>query len=171
MDLMKYLQKSQQSLFRFEALQNYAVDEEEKSFSEFLKTGKVEISDNQEWYEFISAKVASGVKMQRVRLVTLPLTTYTRYELPYLEAASDHGDQIYIIMDQDFRKLTIPVQDFWLIDDLHALLMNYDDQGKYQNFQLFENVGPYKVIKNKLLKQAVKLADFLKKIDGYKNEH
>ena len=63
MDLYKYLRSANKSLFRFESLQEYKVDDD-----------GIEDGGMKEWWDFIALKTKSDVVMERVRLVIEPLT-------------------------------------------------------------------------------------------------
>ena len=127
MELMEYLNTATQSLFRFESLQEYNLDKECEAVKLYKETGYIDDSNIKDWWNFIEGKVAHKVQMQRVKLVMLPLTDYSKMELEIHKKSILHGDDIRTISEDNFKKLNvIPIFDFWLIDNTTVLIMNYD---------------------------------------------
>jgi hypothetical protein len=161
MDLGEQLDSAKSSLFRFEGLQTYDPTKKEEAFQKFLQTGVRDLSGMQEWWDFIRSKTSSGVVMQRVRLVTFPLTDYTRFELPAHARSVEQGDDIRIITEPVFSSLGINVKDFWMVDEAVVLRMQYDNGGLYLGCELEHNVEPYIHAKQHLLEHSVLLKDFI----------
>jgi hypothetical protein len=143
MDLMDYLKQAKSSLFRYESLQDYPDD----FFDNADETMK-------EWWDFIRLKVSEGVKMERVRLITQPITEYVQTELRVHAKSALYGDSIKTINEKDFL---VGLSDFWLVDDKIVLLMNYDSQGHYLSFDVKEDDGEYRNLKLKLLDVSIPL--------------
>jgi hypothetical protein len=135
MDLFDYLKSATTSLFRWEALQEYQVEGEE---------------DMSEWWDFIESKTRTGVVMQRVRLITLPLTNYTKREVNLHKLSAKRGDDIRYIFDTnqiDVHRF----KDFWLIDEKILLSMQYSSSGTYEGFEIVEKgMQPFVDFKNKI---------------------
>jgi len=147
MDLYQYFQSANKSLFRFEALQDYKVDGD-----------RIDDEDMKEWWDFIASKTNNGVKMERVRLVTEPLTEYTKNELVVHRKSKMFGDDIRIIKEKTFKRLNIPQEDFWLIDEAVVLKMNYSETGEYNGFDIIKNnIDEFQKIKDILLKKSISL--------------
>ena len=141
MDLYQYLQSAQKSLFRFEALQEYKVEGDE-----------IDDKDLIEWWDFITSKTKSGVVMERVRLIVEPLTEYTKRELVIHAKSKTLGDDIKTIDEVVFNKLHIQQEDFWLIDEKLALIMQYSETGNYLSFDVIErDVEKYIATKDMLI--------------------
>ena len=147
MELYKYLQSAQKSLFRFEAFQDYKVEGD-----------GIDDDGMKEWWDFITLKTKSGVKMQRVRLIIEPLTEYTKNELVVHKKSKTFGDDIRLIREDVFKNLKLKQEDFWLIDDSVILKMNYGARGEYLGFDIIKNgVDDYIAAKNVLIKNSTNL--------------
>jgi len=118
MELMDYLESARESLFRWEALQEYRVDDED---------------DMDDWWSFLQKKSASGVVLQRVRMIRFPLNDYTKKELHVHAMSNMHGDDIRVIEDLEVRDC---LQDFWLVDDAVVISMKYGNGGEYLGFEV-----------------------------------
>jgi hypothetical protein len=162
MDLLeKYLRNAKKSLFRYEALQDYSAEDGTKLVRDFLKTGDIgPKASESEWWNWIKKLNDSGITTKRVRMVTEPMTDYTKWELSALKEASEYsGDEIRVIGKED---LSLVVQDFWLIDDTFPFLMYYGNKGKYIKSKLSgTRIDHFIDLKNYLLKNSVSINDFL----------
>lgn len=69
----------QHTAFRLEGLSRYDVDGDRERFAYFQETG--EILPETDWAEFVASSANSGKRVQRLRLVSEPLSDYERYEL------------------------------------------------------------------------------------------
>lgn len=161
-DLMAYLRNANSSLFRFEGLQNYDVPHEAEMIRTWKEQGVVDVSGMRDWWNFIERKTKSGVRMQRVRLVTLPLSDYTEVELEIHKQSASHGDDIRItaLTTELAEKIGSPIQDFWLIDDFVALAMQYDSNGKYLGFKATQDVAALLSLRDQLLRNAIPILNF-----------
>ncbi len=144
MDLYQYLQSAQKSLFRFETLQDYNVGDD-----------GLDDQGMKDWWDFIASKTNSEVKMERVRLIIEPLTEYTKRELIVHAKSKTFGDDIRTINEVTFNKLSIPLEDFWLIDEKLALIMKYSESGEYLGFDIEESdIKKYITTKDILIKHS-----------------
>lgn len=116
------------SVFRYEALQTYAMPTEDPSVIAF-RTGAPRPERSvrtSPWLRRIAIQTAAGIDWSRVRVVTWPLTEYTRWELVGYVESQAAGEAISVVGDD----LAVGVPDFWLIDESRAVLMNYGPEGQ-----------------------------------------
>lgn len=155
--IWEHIDNTKTSLFRFEGLQDYSEEDGDNWVRIFNTTGKlIELpGDHDKWWRGIKEKNQRGIITQRVRLVTEPLTDYTKAELAYLkEAAKYSGDDIRIIDEKSFKQISpSSLSDFWLVDDLYVFVMSYDQKGKYLSSQMVDTseVDNYVNLKRSLL--------------------
>lgn len=146
MNIESYFNNAKVSMFRFEALQVYDVGVDDMSDEEMIP-----------WRAFVKEKVESGVLMQRVRLLTYPLTDYTIRELEIHKKSVVCGDDIRTVDSEIFNRLNIEAKDFWLIDDEVCLEMNYGESGKWLGFEMSNDIEKYIKIKEVLLRNSTPL--------------
>lgn len=88
------------------------------------------------WMQRIARTAVAGKAWKRVRVVDEPLSEFERYELISLVEAQAVGDENFIVL----RREVGPVPDMWLFDadmpERHAVLMDYDPQGKWRGCRL-----------------------------------
>ncbi len=152
--------------FRLEILQEYNVDEEKEDFVIFLRTGKVNKKINNRWHKIITAAKKRGAVIKRVHVVELPLSDYLKYEIQHYKLNCDKGEEIFIILKDEFENLKSKINyDFWMFDDEIVLKINYDSKGRFLGFDEIKNdIHCFKELKNNLLHKAIKLKEFIKNI-------
>ena len=159
--LWEAIENCQKSLFRFEGLQDYSAEDGEDTVNYFVKTGQLKKfpDTNNKWWSDIKLKNESGVVTQRVRLVTEPMTDYTRMELEYLKVAKNYsGDDIRIIQEENFLSISIVgTSDFYIIDESRLFFMNYGLEGKYLNSVESDEVIKYVRLKDLLIQSSLPL--------------
>ena len=117
----------QRSAFRVEALPEYRVPEEESALLVFKQTGQLPDGFNAEWVALVRSAHEAGKSMQRLRLLSSPLTAYEKFELRAYEGAIRAGHEIRFTP----RDSHMPTQDFWLFDDEWIAWMSYDPDGAW----------------------------------------
>ena len=134
-----------QSAFRLETLPEYRVDYEEAMIESFLAGHDVDYNNEyiKWWLDVVQNQTSSGKSMNRVHVVSEPMTDYLRFELsvayPKTSAA---GEEIRLISDDDFDDLCEEDEfdvafnrwgalDFWLFDDSRLFIMDYADDGTW----------------------------------------
>lgn len=160
--LMDYLESAKSSLFRLEALQEYDIARESGMVAAYKDHDVIDDSKMKDWWNFIERKVAAGVRMERVRAVSIPLSDYVEMELEIHRRSAEKGDVIRVIpmTDEVFEKL-FDKKDFWLIDDITVLRMEYNSGGHYLGFTVEENIQPYMDAKRQLLQASIPIENFV----------
>ncbi|MFK4543187.1 hypothetical protein RKD29_002783 [Streptomyces tendae] len=82
------------------------------------------------WIELVSSAVARGVAVQRARVVSEPLSSYTRYEY---ELTGGHnvkaGEEVRWLPRRQASGLALPGNDFWLFDGTAVLFNHFAGDG------------------------------------------
>jgi hypothetical protein len=132
-DLGALLQSFRQSAFRLETLAHYTVPQEEEWFTAWRRTGKLpELTpDNDSWLRMVRNHCAAGKRMQRVRVVSSPLTDYERFELALFPPSVAAGEEIRVVQ----RSAVVRTADFWLFDESRAVMLRYDEAGRFQGVE------------------------------------
>jgi hypothetical protein len=141
-DLASLFESFRSTAFRLECLPAYAVteDDESEAFRLWL-AGEQPPRKEREWPKLCASAVAARKSMQRVRLVTQPLSEYLRFEMEWGYPANvAAGEDIRIL---DYEPPGLLKVDFWLFDDELAVVLEYDDQGRFLRPVVAESVTPY----------------------------
>jgi hypothetical protein len=165
-DLAWWLQNFKHSAFRLETLPEYQVEQEAEWFAEWQRSGKVpELNpENDSWCKLIHEACTAGRRMQRVRLVSTPLTDYERFELATFRDSVAAGEEIRVCHRETWKRLEIETDenpgDFWVFDEQTTVMLNYDAEGRFQGTK--DGVSSICIRQRDLaLEHSIPLADFL----------
>jgi hypothetical protein len=124
--------------FRLETLDQYAAGYEEEAIRRFLAGKPLDPGFIAPWLERVAAATGAGRQMQRVHVVTEPLSDYLRYEMDGYRLTVAAGEDVLILPRSVARELELPGEDFWLFDDGPVARMRYDRHGNFLGAELFE---------------------------------
>ena len=112
-----------QSAFRLETLDHYAMEYEEEAVQRFLAGEPRDTSTSMGGCSG-SEPLCGGRRMQRVHVVSEPLSDYLRFEITGYRLNVEAGEDVRILPRQATAGLDLPDHDFWLFDGqqvVHAL--------------------------------------------------
>lgn len=78
------------------------------------------------WQARVRALRGRGISVERVRMLTEPLTEYLEWMLSVTYRNVDAGEDIRWITEHEARSLAMPAYDFYLIDDQHLAIMRFN---------------------------------------------
>jgi hypothetical protein len=113
------------------------------------------------WRTMIREGSDKGRRFSRVRVVSVPLTDYSRFGLwcsKYLNAAGE--DIRYLSRDQ---AVGLPDHDFWLFDDVKLALLHYDDEDRFLGAEIVEDpeeVAQHRAWRDLAWRRAVRRENF-----------
>lgn len=128
-ELVAALDDFEHTLFRYEQLPSYAVDDDGDDYHRWV-AGEPEPSwdRKQPWLDVLYADHAAGRRRCRVRRLSADLTAYERYACDWgYRLNSRAGEDIRILRGDEHRIPPLPTVDFWVVDDHTAIVMHYDD--------------------------------------------
>ncbi len=126
-----------ESAFRLETLQHYEIPGDAERLSAFREGRALPITPSKrEWLDFMAQAVAAGKRTYRVHVLDRPLTEYVRFELAAYQENAAAGEEIRPGERRAHRALGGPRSDFWLFDDDIAVPMQYDEEGRFVDFQI-----------------------------------
>lgn len=126
--------------FRLETLQAYEVASDGGDFRRYLDGEPTWTSDRkQPWLDRLADERAHGFYRHRVRIVTHPVTDYTKYEAEWGYGPNVDAGEDVRILDLGEREIPNGVElatsDWWLVTDddrqVRAALMRYADDGQF----------------------------------------
>lgn len=115
-------------VFRLETLDWYDAPNEREPYARFLAGKSADLAWREPWKRLVRDVRASGRIMQRVHVVSEPVSDYIRFELLHVYPANvDAGEDVRILS----RSAAWPAGlDFWLFDDDLAATLKYDSGGQ-----------------------------------------
>ncbi|WP_342746796.1 DUF6879 family protein [Lentzea kentuckyensis] len=96
--------------------------------AEFL-AGDLDAEDIREgwWLPNVRAATAAGRRFERVRVVSMPPTDYSRYGLFTSRHNIDAGEDIRYLVRTEAHELGLPNHDYWLFDSRKLARLHFDD--------------------------------------------
>jgi hypothetical protein len=136
----RYFRDFASSAFRLELHQVYTMPGEADELKRFQEGELPPPGYHYGWLDTVAEARKAGKTMRRVRVVTRPLTDYTRYEFVwgfvYNVAA---GEDIRILDLTDQPGPGLPDHDFWLFDEATVVELLYNPDGTQIGRELVEH--------------------------------
>ncbi len=163
-DLSTMFRSFRRSAFRLETLDHYAIPEEAETVAAFLR-GEPLPSDlhKRPWLTMVADHCSAGRRMQRVHLVTLPLSDYLRYEFTVQGETNVRAGEDIRIAERTTAHATC-TQDFWLFDDEVVFIMRYGDDGSFHGAHQPDDsqaVAECRRLRDLVLATAIPLPDYV----------
>jgi hypothetical protein len=165
-DLGWWLQNFERSAFRLETLQTYSVPQEAEWFAEWQRSGKLpELTpDNDSWLKLVTEACRAGKQIQRVHLVSPPLSEYLRFEFATQIPSVDCGEDCRIVEAAHVQAVASQLDDYWLMDDTVVIRLHYDDEGRFIRTEESRDVVLYRRHRDMVLTRSVHLKEYLAKL-------
>jgi hypothetical protein len=125
------------SVFRLETLQDYAGSGEDAALDAFHSGASTPQAQpgKDAWTAMIRGNVAAGRTLQRVHVVTEPITPYMQFELTWAyqpNVAAGEDIRIISVGEGEPWPPSLPEgTDFWLFDSTHLYAMQYTPDGAW----------------------------------------
>lgn len=120
--------------FRLEAMDVYDVATDGDDFARYLSgEGEPDADYKAGWLQQLRDDTSSGKQWSRVHVLSAPLNDYLRYECEWGYAYNlSAGERVGIIdLSEQELPADVVLDEFWLFDDEHLLLMHYDEAGHF----------------------------------------
>ncbi|MFD9416914.1 DUF6879 family protein [Streptomyces goshikiensis] len=112
--------------WRLESRRAYHVDYEGETYQRFLRGEEPARDPGRPWLVNMRRQTGAGKRVERVRLIDDPPTTYQRYGLTGVPAAVEAGEDVRYLPRVRAEQVGLPAEDFWLFDSRYAALFHYE---------------------------------------------
>jgi len=112
----------------------YTVESEDEPFERFLSGTVDDYSWLSEWRDFVAEVTGAGVQVQRARVVTVPHSPYTRWGLTVAAMLAAAGEEIRYLDRDHTVGISLPDEDFWVLDDDRLILSVFSADGRQGGF-------------------------------------
>jgi uncharacterized protein DUF6879 len=123
--------------FRLETRDLYKSPNEAEALRQFTAGETVDMGWFQNWLTMIRQGTREGRRFSRVRVVTIPLTDYSRFGIFCSEYTNAAGEDIRYLARHDAAGL--PDYDYWLFDSSKLVRMHFDDDVNFLGGDLIED--------------------------------
>lgn len=117
--------------FRLEVRDRYDEPYENESLRRFLAGEPDDLPWMQEWLDLVRAATSEGRQFRRVRVVSLPLTGYSRFGVWCAQVTNAAGEDIRYLPRDRAEVIGLPQHDYWLFDSRTLVRMSIDDDDRF----------------------------------------
>lgn len=125
--------------FRLETRDGYNAPYENESLRKFLTNEPDDLHWMQSWIDMVREATVKGRQFSRVRVVTLPLTDYSRFGVWCAQFTNGAGEDIRYLERNTAEKSGLPQNDYWLFDSHTLLRMHFDDSDAFLGGEIIED--------------------------------
>jgi len=112
---------------------------ENESLGKFLREEPDDLPWMQDWLTMIREATDNGLRFSRVRVVSLPLTDYSRFGIWCAQFTNGAGEDIRYLTRDEAKAEELPSHDYWLFDSSKLVRMHFDDADRFQGGELIED--------------------------------
>jgi hypothetical protein len=147
--LYDLLAACQRTAVHLEMRDVYAVDYEKGPFADWRAGVRYDPDDRASWWrpwlDIVQETVARGVTIRRARIVSEPVSEYTRYLHDGTFTNIAAGEQIRWLPRRQASDLALPGNDFWLLDDAVLQWNHFGGDGSSQGPERSDDPGAAKL--------------------------
>ena len=125
--------------FRLETRDSYDEPVEVEPYRRFLTGEPADNSWFMDYYRLVQGWVATGRRVERVRVVTEPHSDYVRWSLGVAVLATEAGEDIRYLPRTRAAQLDLPDEDYWLFDSRRAARLHFGDGDQRVGVKLLED--------------------------------
>ncbi|WP_433232558.1 DUF6879 family protein [Actinomadura formosensis] len=123
--------------FRLETLDEYKSANEATALRQFVAGEPVDMAWFHNWLTMIRDATAEGRRFTRVRVVTTPLTDYSRFGVFCSKYTNEAGEEIRYLARNDAADL--PNYDYWLFDSRKLVKMHFDECENFTGAEVIDD--------------------------------
>jgi hypothetical protein len=135
---VQFFRTFEHSAFRLETRDQYNSPRETESFRKFV-LGEPDATYHQGWLDMVRKATADGRRFSRVRVVSFPLTDYSRFSLWVSGYTREAGDDIRYLTREQANAADLPNHDYWLFDSRKLLMMRFGDDDRFVGAEVVED--------------------------------
>ena len=112
---------------------------ENESLRKFLADEPDDLPWMQDWLKMIREATSRGLRFARVRVVSVPLTDYSRFGVWCSQFTNGAGEDIRYLTRDEAHAEGLPNHDFWLFDSRKLVRMHFDDADRFLGGEIIED--------------------------------
>ncbi|MGA9309719.1 MAG: DUF6879 family protein [Pseudonocardiaceae bacterium] len=109
----------------------YNSPRETESFRKFMVGEPDDLAWHQNWLAMIREAAAEGRRFCRVRMVSFPLSDYSRFGLWISQFVNKAGDDIRYLPRDQAEATDLPRHDYWLFDSRKLIKMHFGEDDRF----------------------------------------
>jgi hypothetical protein len=124
------LVRSCRRAWHLELRDSYNVEQEDIPIAKWRRGEHDDFAWLAEWLSFVRAVTSDGVRVERLRVITEPHSTYNRWSLSHTRLNLDAGEDVRYLPRHLAADIEFPAEDCWLMDDDHLVLSLFKPDGR-----------------------------------------
>ncbi|MEV6411988.1 DUF6879 family protein [Kribbella sp. NPDC051718] len=146
------LNSFEHTAFRLEVRDRYAEPAEAEPLRQYLAGEPVDLAWLENWFDLVSGATTKGRRISRVRVVTVPLTDYSRLGVYCAQFNNEAGEDIRYLPRTLADDAGLPDPDYWLFDSKILLRMNFGDNDIFMGTEMIDD--PDQVVQHNYWRDA-----------------
>jgi hypothetical protein len=110
------------------------------------------VSYHENWLNMVREATAEGRLFSRVRVVSIPLTEYTRFSMWISGYTREAGDDIRYLTRDQAEAAALPKHDYWLFDSRKLVMMHFSEDDRFVGAEVVDN--PSVIVKHNYWRDA-----------------
>lgn len=159
LDLMSFKRTS----FRLQMLQKYDIRSERAAFEKFKADGILDVPSDDPRRERQRQLLSGGRVLQRVQVVTPPISDYLRFSFAYFRHFAEAGEDIRILDISRVPECGLPEHDFLILDDEVVIKLRHtaaDGRVIGRDALLDVDIAPFRAYRDRALAEAIPFAEY-----------
>lgn len=121
--------------------ERYDADYENESLRKFLAGEDDDLPWMQDWLAMIRSATKAGKRFTRVRVVSVPLSDYSRFGVWCSQFTNGAGEDIRYLTRDVADAAGLPSHDYWLFDSRHLVRMHFDAGDSFLGAEIVEDTA------------------------------
>lgn len=121
-----------------EVRERYNAPRETESFRTFLDGEPDNLVWAEAWFSMIREATAAGRRFSRVRVVSVPLSDYSRFGLWASQFTNAAGEDIRYLTRNVTQDVMLPTHDYWLFDSRKLVKMHFGEDDLFLGAEIIE---------------------------------
>lgn len=131
---------------------NYNSPYEIESVRKFLAGEPDDLAWSESWLSIVREAANEGRRFSRVRVVSVPLTDYSRFGVWASQFTTAAGEDIRYLARDQAQDMGVPNHDYWLFDSRLLVAMRFDDADRFLGGEVIE--GPAMIVQHNYWRDA-----------------
>jgi len=144
--------------FHLERKDTYNVAAEDEPYGTWRRGEPDDYAWHKDWLSFLRGATTAGVQVQRVRVVSIPHTEYTRWGLDVARLNVEAGEDMRYLPRELTKDIDLPDEDYWLLDDDQLILSVFSPDGRTGGFAHVDNpdlVRQCRMVRDQVWERAI----------------
>jgi hypothetical protein len=151
-EFRRFFDGFQHTAFRMEVRDRYDAPYENDSVRRFLAGEPDDLPWLQNWLTMLRQHAAEGRRFSRVRVVSVPLTDYSRFGIWCARFTSAAGEDIRYLTRDLAGAEALPSYDYWLFDSRTLVQMHFDTEDRFLGGEVIDD--PALIVKHSYWRDA-----------------